>query len=89
MKGCKDFRKWKSLDWTWLSRQSPTRIGAPYFPRKLARILSANQTTKIAANARAKYRAVHRRALPAVVMASSLASELGLLPVRIVAAATA
>jgi hypothetical protein len=58
-------------------------------PRKFERILSANQTTKIAANARAKYRAVHKRALPAFVIASSLASELGLLPERIVAAATA
>lgn len=46
------------------------------FPRKFDRIFSANHTTKIAANERAKYRAVHKSALPAFVMASSLASEI-------------
>ncbi|MGY4625836.1 hypothetical protein [Bradyrhizobium sp. USDA 4486] len=59
-----------------------------HFPRKFERILSANQTTKIAANARTKYRAVHKSALAAFVMASSLASDIDLLPERIMAAAT-
>ncbi|WP_338311735.1 hypothetical protein [Bradyrhizobium sp. TM239] len=47
-----------------------------YFPRKFERIFSANQTAKIAPNARAKYRAVHKSALLAFVMVSSLASEM-------------
>ncbi|MHC2620777.1 hypothetical protein ACVIW2_002809 [Bradyrhizobium huanghuaihaiense] len=51
--------------------------------------MSANQTTKIAANERAKYIAVHKSALLAFVMASSLASDIDLLPGRIMAAATA
>jgi hypothetical protein len=37
--------------------------------------LSAYQTTKIATNERAKYRTVHKSALPAFDMASSLASD--------------
>jgi hypothetical protein len=45
------------------------------FLRKLDRNLSANQTTKIAANDRRKYIPVHKRAFPAVVIALSLASK--------------
>ena len=45
------------------------------FLRKLDRNLSANQTTKIAANDRQKYIPVHKRAFPAVVIALSLASK--------------
>ncbi|MBR0841352.1 hypothetical protein JQ607_14230 [Bradyrhizobium liaoningense] len=65
------------------------RASGNHFPRKFVRILSANQTTKIAANERAKYSAVHKSALLAFVMASSLASEIDLLPGRIAAATTA